>query len=156
MPRISNTNGRRMVALNLTPREQRGSNEMHDNFSPIDPPPESSWLDATGGHFGGWGCRGNSSDGADRVRRHPQPPQLSLPVRCLVSDATALPTVGPIAGYLPEASADSREGRNSGSNQKGEKSISGRAVRTLGCSRPRPSTGRVPTTPENGLLGSTR
>ena len=38
MPRISNTNGRRMVALDLTPREQRGPYEMHDNFSPIDPP----------------------------------------------------------------------------------------------------------------------
>ena len=31
----------------------------------------------------------NSPDGVGRVRRHAQPPQLSLPVRCLVSDAAA-------------------------------------------------------------------
>ena len=35
-----------MVALALTPREQRGPYEMHDNFSPIDPPhPDlASWA----------------------------------------------------------------------------------------------------------------
>ena len=90
MPRISNTNGRRMVALDLTPREQRGPYEMHDNFSPIDPPHPA---------LAGWALQVAISAGGDAVgtrrtewsgfAQHPQPPQLSLPVRCLVSGATA-------------------------------------------------------------------
>ena len=155
MPRISNTNGRRMVALDLTPREQRRPYEMHGNFSPIDPPhPDlAGWAlqvaisaggDAVGTRLTEW------SGFADTHNR------LSSRCQSVVWFLTLRPGAvpGPITGYLPEASADCREGRKSGFRPEGGKSISGRAVRTLGCSRP--STGRVPTTPENGLLGSTR
>ena len=58
MPRISNTNGRRMVALDLTPREQRGPYEMHDNFSPIDPPHPD---------LAGWALQVAISTGGDAV-----------------------------------------------------------------------------------------
>ena len=43
-----------------------------------------------------------------RVRRHPRPPQLPLPVRRLVSDAVAGYRPSPFSGYLPEASANCR------------------------------------------------
>ena len=79
-----------MVALDLTPGKQRGP--LRDARQLLTDRPvasESSWLGATGGYFGGWGCSGNSSEAVERVRRQPQPPQLSLPIRCLVSDATA-------------------------------------------------------------------
>ena len=59
---------------------------------------------------------------------------------------------GLVVCYLPEAGPDCREVQESGFGPEGGESISGRAVRTLGCSRP--STGRVPTTPENGCLDS--
>ena len=58
MPRISNTNGRRMVALDLTPREQRGPYEMHGNFSPIDPPHPD---------LAGWALQVAISAGGDAV-----------------------------------------------------------------------------------------
>ena len=58
MPRISNTNGRRIVALDLTPREQRGPYEMHGNFSPIDPPHPD---------LAGWALQVAISAGGDAV-----------------------------------------------------------------------------------------
>lgn len=155
MPRISNTNGRRMVALDLTPREQRGPYEMHDNFSPIDPPHPD---------LAGWALQVAISTGGDAVgtRRTKWSGfadthnRLSSRCQSVVWFLTLRPGAvpGPIAGYLPEASADCREGWKSGFRPEGRESIFGRAVRTLGCSRP--STRRVHTTPENGLLGSTR
>ena len=127
MPRISNTNGRRMVALDLTPREQRGPYEMHDNFSPIDPPHPNlaGWAlqvviaadgDAVGTRRTEW------SGFADTHNR------LSSRCQSVVWFLTLRPSAvsGPIAGYLPEASAPTvgRTG-NPNSDQRG-----GRADRT--------------------------
>ena len=120
MPRISNTNGRRMVALDLTPREQRGSYEMHEYFSPIDPPHPD---------LAGWALQVAISAGGDAVGTRRT--ELSgfadthnrLNSRCqsvvwfLTLQPGAVP--GPIAGYLPEASADCREGRKSGFRPEG-------------------------------------
>ena len=50
----------------------------------------------------------DSPGGVGRVRRHPRPPQLPLPVRRLVSDAVAGYRPSPFSGYLPEASANCR------------------------------------------------
>ena len=58
MPRISNTYGRRMVALDLTPHEQREPYEMHGNFSPIDPPHPD---------LAGWALQVAISAGGDAV-----------------------------------------------------------------------------------------
>ena len=121
MPRISNTNGRRMVALDLTPREQRGPYEMHDNFSPIDPPhPDlAGWAlqvvisaggDAVGTRRTEW------SGFADTHNRFSS--RCQSVVWFLALRPGAVP--GPIAGYLPEASADCREGRKSGFRPEGE------------------------------------
>ena len=99
---------------------------------------------------------GNSPDGVGRVRRHPQPPQLSLPVRCLVSDATAGRRAQPFrrlpTGGLSKLSDEGFElsGAPTGPfDEFPQLPVFWTMVRTLGCSRP--STGRVPTTPENGV-----
>ena len=96
--------------------------------------------------------RGTLQTAGARVRRHPQLPQLSLPVRCLVSDATAGRRARPCR-RLPTGGRHRLSGGGGIRIQtRGGKSISGRAVRTLGCSRP--STERLPTTLENGCLDS--
>ena len=62
-----------------------------------------------------------SPAGVWRVRRHPRPPQLSTPVRCPVSDATAGRRSGPVSGYLPEAGGDCREVGEPGFSQRGNR-----------------------------------
>ena len=54
------------------------------------------------------GCRATRRAVVGQLRRHPQPPQLPLPVRCLVSDAAAGYRPGPVAVYLPEVGGDYR------------------------------------------------
>ena len=131
MPRISNTNGRRMVALDLTPREQRGPYEMHDNFSPIDPPHPN---------LAGWALQVAISAGGDAVgtRRTEWSGfadthnRLSSRCQSVVWFLTLRPSAvsGPIAGYLPEASTDCRESRKTEFRPEGGGEIDFRTSRS--------------------------
>ena len=101
---------------------------------------------------------GNSPDGVvGRIRRHPQPPQLALPVRCLASDATAGRRAQPCrrlpTGGLSKLSDEGFElsGAPTGPfDEFPQLHTSWTMIRTLGCSRP--STGRVPKPPKTPVL----
>ena len=66
----------------------------------------SGWSGLDGTVWMPW----DSPGGVGRVRRHPRPPQLPLPVHRLVSDAVAGYRPSPFSGYLPETGASCREG----------------------------------------------
>ena len=109
----------------------------------------SGWTD----RMGRCGCRKNSPNGAgaEFADTHNR---LSFRCQSVVWFLTLRPGVvpGPVARTYGGRRRMSG-GRRTLIQTGGGKSISGRAVRTLECSRP--STARVPATPENCRFGST-
>ena len=112
----------------------------------------SGWSGPDGPVWMPW----DSPGGMERVRRHPRPPQLPLPVRRLFSDAVAgyrprpflrLPTGG--LSKLSDERFETSGAPSGPFDEFPQLQVFWTMVRTLGCSRP--STGRVPATPKMAI-----